>query len=220
VELLASRARNRDPNSNELLSKSLAFGQRLMLLDAATAKALFIIMISTQSIDALKPELPLHVEDRGDMCLIKGTPYDLEHSKYRMTYAFFRKDSAEVTGIMSVARMIPRGGKDYWSKYMSDTDYDRVFGPQTQFEPQGILDFYFAAYGGLINKPADAIDYAYELMQTKPGLAIIHKADLKAEEVDTAKDKVWHVIRHYPDGTDVEVLTFSRKTGKLLSGDL
>jgi hypothetical protein len=79
---------------------------------------------------------------------------------------------------------------------------------------------YFAAYGGLINRPADAIDYAYELMQTKSGLAMVHKADLRAEEVDTAKDKVWHVIRHYPDGIDVEVLSFSRKTGKLLSGDL
>jgi hypothetical protein len=38
-----------------------------MLLSATAAKALFaIIMISTQGIDALKPELPLHVEDRGE----------------------------------------------------------------------------------------------------------------------------------------------------------
>jgi hypothetical protein len=57
-------------------------------------------------------------------------------------------------------------------------------------------------------------------MQTKPGLAIIPKAYLRAEEVDTAQDKIWHVIRHDPDGTDVEVLSFLRKTGKLLSGDL
>ncbi len=192
-----------------------------MLLSSAAAKALFItIMISTQGIDALKPELPLQVEDRGDTWLVKGTPYDLENSRHRMSYAFFRKDSAEVTGIMSVARLIPRGGKDYWSKYMSDADYDRVFGPQTEFEPDGIHELYFAAYGGLINKPQDAVDYASVLMQTKPALTLIPKADLRAEEVDTAKDKVWHISQYRPDGTDVEVLSFSRKTGRLLSGDL
>jgi hypothetical protein len=192
-----------------------------MLLSSATAKALFIIvMISTQGIDALKPEYPLHVEDRGDLWLVTGTPHNSSLGNHTMTHMFLRKDTAEVVGIMTHARMSPAGGWDYWSKYMTPEDYERVFGPPTRFEPEGILDIYFAAYGGLINKPADAVDYAYELMQTKPGLAIIHKADLRAEEVDTAKDKVWHVIRHYPDGTDVEVLSFSRKTGKLLSGDL
>jgi hypothetical protein len=59
----------------------------------------------------LKLELPLHVEDRGDAWLVKGTPYDLKHSRHLMSYAFFRKESAEVTGIMSVARFIPVGGK-------------------------------------------------------------------------------------------------------------
>ncbi len=192
-----------------------------MLLSAAATKALFvIIMMSTQGIDALKPELPLQVEDRGDMWLVTGTPYDLEYAHHRMTHMFFRKDTAEVAGIMTHARFIPAGGWDYWSKYMIPEEYERVFGPATRFEREGILDIYFAAYGGLINKPSDAVDYAYELMQTKPGLAIIPKADLRAEEVDTAKGKIWHVIQRYPDGTDVDVLSFSRKTGKLLSGDL
>ncbi len=195
-----------------------------MLLSSAIAKALLaIIMISTQGTDALKLELPLQVEDRGDTWLVKGTPHRDErlHINYATTYLFLRKDSAEVTGIGTAGRFIttPKQ-KSYLRQLMTDDQYKRMSEPPTQFEPNGIHELYFAAYGGLINKPVHAVDYAYELMQTKPELAAIPKADLRAEEVDTAKDKIWHVSRRRPDGTDVEVLSFSRKTGKLLSGDL
>ncbi len=78
----------------------------------------------------------------------------------------------------------------------------------------------YALYGGLVNKPADAVDYAYVLMQTKPALAGIKKTDLKATEIDTERDNVWHVTQHHAEGADTEILSFSRKTGKLLSGDL
>lgn len=47
-----------------------------MLLDAAAAKALFaIVLTSTQGVDALRPQLPLHVVDRGDSWLVTGAPY-------------------------------------------------------------------------------------------------------------------------------------------------
>ncbi len=195
-----------------------------MLLDAVTTKALAtLIIISTQGGAILEPRLPLSIEDQGDTWLVKSTPYEQERLglQHCMFYAFIRKDTAEVTGMdFVVRRILTAEQKSYWSKLMAPEQYASVFGPPRHFEQNGIRDIYFVAYGGLINKPADAVDYAYELMQTKPGLAMVHKADLKAEEVDTAKDKVWHVIQHYPDGTDVEVLSFSRKTGKLLSGDI
>jgi hypothetical protein len=57
-------------------------------------------------------------------------------------------------------------------------------------------------------------------MQTKPAFAAIKKTDLKATEIDMERDKVWHVTRHRADRDDTEILSFSRKTGKLLSGDL
>jgi hypothetical protein len=82
------------------------------------------------------------------------------------------------------------------------------------------LYIYFAGYGGLINKPADAVDYAYVLMQTKPAFAAVKKTDLKATEIDTERDKIWYVTLHHADGADNEIMSFSRKTGKLLSGDL
>ena len=143
------------------------------------------------------------------------------HINYVMTHIFLRKDSAEVTGIGTDGRFVttPKQ-KSYLQQFMTEDEYKRAPGPQTQFEPEGVHEIIYALYGGLINKPQDAVDYATVLMQTKPALAAIPKTDLHAEEVDTAKDKVWHVIRRYPDGIDVEVLSFSRKTGKLLSGDL
>jgi hypothetical protein len=192
-----------------------------MLLDASTAKSLFtIIMLSTQGVDALKPEPPLQFEDRGDAWLVKGTPYDLKNSKHHMSYMFFRKDSAEVIGMLSVARMVPKQGWTYWSKFMTRVEFERVFGPATRLEPGGIPDIVYALYGGLINKPTDAIDYASVLMQTKPELAKIPKTSLEAKEIDTADDKIWHVTRLNPKSGDSEILSFSRKTGRLLSGDL
>jgi len=134
---------------------------------------------------------------------------------------FFRKDTAEVIGIRTDARFkTAPAKKTYWLQYMNEEDYQRVFGPPTRFEPDGVHDIYLVAYGGLINKPADAVDYAYVLMQTKPSLAAIKKTDLKATEIDTDRDKVWHVTQHHAAGADTEILSFSRNNGKLLSGDL
>jgi hypothetical protein len=193
-----------------------------MLLDAATAKALFaIVMISTSGGDSLKQEFPLQVEDRDDAWLVKGSEHSSSLGDHIMTHMFFSKDKAEVSGIRTDARFKTTPAKKaYWLQYMSEEDYQRVFGAPTHFEPDGVPDIYFALYGGLINKPADAVDYAYVLMQTKPAFAAIKKIDLKATEIDTERDKVWHVTQHRADGADTELLSFSRKTGKLLSGDL
>jgi hypothetical protein len=192
-----------------------------MLVDAATAKALMaVIMVSTQGADILNQQLPLEAVDRGDAWLIKGTPYtdELKGLQYCMCHLFIRKDSAEVTGIGCDGRQIlTKNQKNYWSSFMTKADYARIFGPATQFEPNGITDFIYAAYGGLINKPADAIEYARVLMQIKPTLATIPESALQAKE----DNRVWHVTTRIPGQSgSIELLSFSRMTGKLLSGNL
>jgi hypothetical protein len=192
-----------------------------MVLDASAAKALAsIIMISTQGISSLRPQLPLQVVDRGDSWLVKGTPYTDPsiNSQYCMSHVFIRKDSAEVIGILSEARIIlTEEKKSFWSKSMSKIEYERIFGPPTRFEPNGILDIYYALYGGLVNNPADAVEYAHVLMQTKPALATIPTDALQAKEDNT----VWHVTARMPGRPgSVEILSFSRNNGKLMSGDL
>ena len=135
-----------------------------MFINAATAKALTaVIMISTQGADILNPQLPLEAVDRGKVWLVKGTPYTDRRRglQYCMCHAFIRKDSAEVTGIGCDGReILMETEKAYWSGFMTKADYERVFGPRTLFEPDGIMDIIYAAYGGLINKPADAVAYA------------------------------------------------------------
>jgi hypothetical protein len=135
-----------------------------------------------------------------------------------MCHAFIRKDSAEVTGIGCDGReILTETEKAYWSGFMTKADYERVFGPRTLFEPEGIMDIIYAAYGGLINKPADAVEYAHVLMQTNPALATIPVNALQEKE----DANVWHVAARMPGQSDsVEVLSFSRRTGKLLSGAL
>ena len=187
-----------------------------MPLDALAAKALFAIVLSnTQGPEQLKPQLPLHVLDRGDSWLVTGTPYtDNElQSRYCMCHMFFQKKTAEVTGITCHARMIPSKDVD-WSMYMTPEQYQRVFGPPTIFEPDGILDIWFAVYGGMVNTPAAAADYAAVVMRTRPAFATIVSSDLKASE----RDKVWHIT--YARGNAGDLLTISRRTGEVLSGDL
>lgn len=188
-----------------------------MLLDVATAKALFaVIIISLHGADALTPQLPLHVEDRGDSWLVTGTPYTRPYANFMMSDMFFRKDTAEVIGIGSHGRLPTTADKKaYWLQYMSQAEYDRVFGPPTRFEPNGIHEIYLALGGGLINTPADAASYAAVLLRTRPSSTNLRADDLRAVEIDG----VWHVTKT-AEGAAHELLRFSRKTGKVLSGDL
>jgi len=114
-----------------------------MLIDAATAKALMtVITISTQGADILSPQLPLEAVDRGDIWLIKGTPYTDKRRglQYCMCHIFIRKESAEVTGLGCDGRQIlTEKEKTYWTGFMTKADYARTFGPATQFKPNGIM---------------------------------------------------------------------------------
>ncbi len=151
----------------------LALGNVAMLLDAVAAKTLAALMVlSMINADGLKPHLPLHVEDDGDSWLVKSTPFtDTRRGlQFCMFYVFIRKDSAEVVGMdFAGRRILSEEQKAYWKKFMTPDQYASVFGPLRHFERNGIRDIIFAAYGGLINKPQDAVDYATVLMQTKPG---------------------------------------------------
>lgn len=96
--------------------------------------------------------------------------------------------------------------KRHSSEIMTREQYEWVFGPPAHFEPQGILDMWFAAYGGLVNKPSDALDYARVLMRAMPTRADMAPGDLEATE----RDRVWHITRsRHPDA---DLLTFSRTT--------
>jgi hypothetical protein len=84
------------------------------------------------------------------------------------------------------------------------------------FEPDGrYFDLNRALYGGVINKPEDAVAFAYALMKSKPGDARIPEEALQANEQDGA----WHVSAQIPGQAKlIEVLSFSRYDGKVLSG--
>lgn len=194
-----------------------------MIIDATIAKALVsIIFMSTQG--DLTQQLPLQVVDRGESWLVKGTPYTDKHidSQYIASFVFIKKASAEVIGLGSDARMIPtEAEKKEWSRTMTPAQYAAIFGPRTRFEPGGSsfkinMAMYKALYGGLINKPDDAVAYAHVLMQSSPGLAQVPARDLRAEE----QEGVWHVTQIAPDHKQVEVMRFSRENGRVLSGDL
>ena len=74
------------------------------------------------------------------------------------------------------------------------------------------MSMYLALYGGLVNKPTDAVIYAHALMSTNPELVSVPEAALQPEERDT----VWHIT----EAGRGEIMTFSRINGKLLSGNL
>lgn len=107
--------------------------------------------------------------------------------------------------------------KTEWLKQMTAQQFDHIFGPPTVFEPDGrYLDLNGALYGGVINKPEDAIDYANVLIHLNPGLSLIPKRALQAEE----KDGAWHISAEAPGHHTMEVLQFSRYDARLLSGKL
>ena len=188
-----------------------------MFLDAATAKALAtVIMLSTIGDDALKKEQPLQVEDRGALWLVKGTLHtdDSIALRYVVTHVFLDKTSAEIKGFGKSGRLIlSEAEKRTLLQVVTPDQLERVLGPPI-FVPGEIAEIYPVLYGGMINRPADAVAYAHVLLGTDPAHAA-PEAELRAEERDT----VWHVSRHRDGQPDKEVLTFSRATGNVLSGD-
>jgi hypothetical protein len=199
-----------------------------MFLTDAAAKALAaIVLTNTMGANVLATQLPLHVEDRGDLWLVKGTPYDdrklqLRYCQYSI---FFRKSDAEIRGIGFAGRQpITQEQAIYWHKIMNKQEFERIFGPQKVFEPDPVSlrnarELYKIAYGGFINTPSAAVDYAHVLMETAdPRLGQIPKTGLKAEE----RDEVWHVTVTNAPGfaPGSEILSISRDTGQLLSGKL
>lgn len=189
-----------------------------MLLDPFSAKALFVIILSTcQGADRVNSQLPLHVTDRGENWLVTGTPYTDNEIKtnFTMCHMFVAKRTAEIKGINCHGRMmLTREEQVYWSHFMTPRQYAGVFGPATDFEPTGIMDIWFALYGGLVNTPSAAVDYAVVLMRTRPAWVNVSPGDLRATE----RDKVWHVTG--PRFGPGDLLTISRSTGALLSGAL
>lgn len=192
------------------------------MIGATTAQALAaIILASTQGSAKLNSQLPLHVTDRHESWLVTGTPatdraLGLQYCVYSI---FINKNSARVLAIDFSGRpILSEDEKVEWHKKMSTKDFDRIFGPPTVFEPDGrYLDFNRALYGGVVNKPEDAIAYAQLLMRTKPGSALIPKGALHAEE----RDGAWHISATVPgQNHPTEVLSFARFDGKLLTGDL
>ena len=79
------------------------------------------------------------------------------------------------------------------------------------------MDLNGVLYGGVVNKPEDAVSFAYALMRSKPGLAPIPKEALLATE----QHKIWHISARVPgQSKPSEIMTFARYDGRLLSGDL
>lgn len=189
-----------------------------MLLDANAAKTLAaLILTSMQGKDQLTPQLPLDTVDRGENWLVKGTPYTdtFWQTQNNAFWIFIRKDTAEVVGIGFDASPI-RTAKSL-ERLRAHAIAEQIAwlqGPRDEWEPGGpgfiqYMTASLALYGGLINRPVEAVAYARVLMQAQPALAALADKPISAEERDT----VWHVTA---PGRG-EVMTFSRRTGKLLT---
>jgi hypothetical protein len=190
------------------------------MIDAVTAQLLAaLILTSTQGADRLESQLPLHAIDRGSNWLIKGSPsFDPILKLHCCIFSvFLDKSTAQVLAIDFSGRpQLSDDQKKYWHERFSTEEFDRIFGPPTVFEPDGrYLDLNRALYGGVINRPEDAVAFAHALMKSNPGLALIPQEALQA----TQQDGVWHVSAQIPGQANlIEVLTFSRYDGKVLSG--
>lgn len=198
-----------------------------MLLDSTAAKALaIIVMTSTQGSDALRPELPLNVEDHGGSWLVRGTPYTdrAAQSRYVTFTIFFQKDSAEIIGIGFEARIMLSPAEEQRAKIeLSSADFDRLYGPPRAFEPGGYFfavnkQMVMALYGGFINSPSAALDYAEVLLHSSKAVYAPPRKTLRAEQ----HDDIWHIkVTQFPGfAPNSEIMTFSRNNGKLMSGGL
>jgi hypothetical protein len=197
-----------------------------MLLDSIAAKALaMIVLTNTQGVGALH-KLPLNVEDHGASWLVKSTPCtDLQTQSRYVTFSiFFRKDSAEIIGIGFEARIMLSAAEERRAKtQLSSADFDRLYGPPHPFEPGGYFfamnkQMVIALYGGFINSSSAALDYAEVLLHSSKSSYTPPRQTLEAEQ----RGDVWHIkITQCPGfAPNSEILTFSRSTGKLLSGAL
>lgn len=183
------------------------------MLDQAAAAALFAIVVSsTSGTKSLAKQEPLHVEDRGDAYLVVGSPYtDGRFFRSYKTHVFFSKTNAEVLGIGNDARpLLSKIDEDAWRRTFTKEQYHRIIAGPSDWTRDGVDEIFRALYGGVVNKPADAVAYAKVLLKGSPRGTVLARGLLTAVE----RDKVWHIAR-VPDRTDI--LTFSRTDGKLLS---
>lgn len=193
-----------------------------MLISSAAAEALAsIILRSTQGEDRVPLQLPWTVEDRGDCWLVKGTPFhdrqrQLRHCQFSI---FFRKTSAEVIGLQFDVRCEFDEVKHAAATAALPAGVLEAFlAPPVHFHPDPVnLDLYKAAYGGLINTPEDAIDFAFTLAQGDAAAASFTKSSYEASEISGT----WSITcrdRYSPD--PINLCSFSRRTGKVTAGVL
>lgn len=170
-----------------------------MLTDRNTAVELAsTIIISTQGRQHLKAQVPLRAEARTDCWLVKGTSYIDKRANLQYCFTFFliAKNSARVVGLGNVGRAIlSEEEARHWHEVMSEQEFERVFGPRTQFEPYGeeleqALFFHSVTYGGLINKPDHAITYAKAVASDCDGAPDIARANLRA----TLDGGAWSIV--------------------------
>lgn len=183
------------------------------MLDQAAAAALFAIVVaSTSGQDDLHKQEPLHVEDRGDAYLVYGSPFTYGRLvRFVKTHVFFAKADAKVLGIGSDGRpILTKAEEAEWRRTMTPKQYDAIAAESFDWDRDGVRDVILAAYGGIVNKPADAVAYAKVLLKGSPRGAVLAQGLLTAVE----RDKVWHIARA-PDPADI--MSFSRENGQLLS---
>ena len=183
------------------------------MLDQAAAAALFAIVVtSTSGAESLAKQKPWHVEDCGDTYLVVGSPYTMGHLFSRLkTHVFFAKSDAEVLGIGNDGRPILTKAEDEeYRRIATKREYDAMVAGASDWERDGVHEVIRAAYGGVVNTPADAVAYAKVLLRGSPGGAMLAQGLLTAVE----RDKVWHIARA-PVAADI--MTISRITGQRLS---
>lgn len=183
------------------------------MLDQAAAAALFAIVVSsTSGPQSLAKQKPWHVEDRGDAFLVFGSPStDGRFFRRYKTHVIFAKNDAEVLGIGNDGLpLLTKKNEAVWRRAMTRRAYRRIIAGPSNWKRDGVDAVFRDIYGGVVNKPADAVAYARVLLAGTPRGSVLAQGLLTAVE----RDKVWHIARA-PDATDL--LNFSRTTGKLLS---
>ena len=183
------------------------------MLDQAAAAALFAVIVSsTSGTQDLTKHEPWHVEDRGDAYLVVGSPYTMGRLvRHVKTHIYFAKTDAKVLGIGTDGRpILTKAQEAEWRRTMTQEQYDAIVAESFDWARDGVRDVILAAYGGVVNKPADAVAYAKVLLKASPRGAVLAQRLLTAVE----RDKIWHIARA-PDPADI--MSFSRENGQLLS---